>query len=73
MTAEITKKGSPDYGYWRVECDAEGCRDLNGWPWQVFYSCRTVEGHMLAVRDRDAHNRARHNSSDINPGVEKDQ
>lgn len=60
MSATITKKGSSDYGYWIVQCDAPECRDINGRPWQHMHSRRTVEGHTLAVRDQGEHNRARH-------------
>lgn len=60
MAATIRKQGSADYGYWVIQCEAPECRDLNGRPWQLLHSRRTVEGRRLANRDRDNHNASRH-------------
>lgn len=60
MAATIRKHGSPDYGYWIIECKDPKCLDLNGRSWQQAHSRRTVEGHTIAVRNMEEHNRARH-------------
>lgn len=58
--ATVKKIGGPDTGHVGAICDAPDCRDINGRPWQVWYSRRTVEGYSLAERDAAAHNRVRH-------------
>lgn len=60
MKATIRKQGGPDSGYWIIECKAPKCQDLNGRPWQQSHSRRTVEGHAIAIRNMDEHNRHRH-------------
>lgn len=64
MPATIKKNGGPDTGHVGAICEDEGCRDINGRPWQVWHSRRTVEGATLAKRDAEDHNRARHAAQD---------
>ena len=66
MSATIRKHGSPDYGYWIIQCDDPKCRDINGRPWQQAHSRRTVEGYHIAERNMRDHNGARH-ATEVQP------
>lgn len=52
-------------GHLVARCHAPECRDINGRPWQRYYSKYLgVEGQDIAVRDVTEHNRFSHAAGD---------
>lgn len=64
MSASLKTYGDSDYGHIAAVCSDHKWQS----PW---YPRRTVEGHRLAERDRDAHNRTHHAQPDPLPTPEE--